>query len=133
MKKSIIEMKQSSLTIKSRALSICYAAKGIRQFFQKEANARIHLAATAAVLTGIFYFHINGAELLALVIVTGMVWGAEIMNTAIEYLVDLVHPGYHPRAGLIKDLAAGAVLVTSITALITGCIIFLPKILSHVI
>ena len=114
-------------------LSFRYAAKGIGRFFREEANARIHLAATAAVIIGIFYFHITGAELFALLIVTGMVWAAEIMNTAIENLVDLVSPGFNPKAGLIKDLAAGAVLVTSITALITGLIIFLPKILTHVL
>jgi diacylglycerol kinase (ATP) len=126
-------MKQGSLTIKSRILSFRYAAKGISQFFRKEVNARIHLAATIGVAVGIFYFHITGAELVALLIVTGMVWAAEIMNTAIEQLVDLVSPGFHPKAGLIKDLAAGAVLVLSITALITGLIIFLPKILNNVI
>jgi diacylglycerol kinase len=131
--KSINTMKQGSLTIKSRVLSFRYAFKGVSRFFREEPNTRIHLAATAGVAAGIFYFHIAGAELLALLIVTGAVWAAEIMNTAIEHLVDFVSPGFHPKAGLIKDLAAGAVLVVSITALITGLIIFLPKILDHVI
>jgi diacylglycerol kinase len=126
-------MKQDSLTIKSRLLSFRYAAKGIGQFFRNEVNARIHLAATVCVAIGIFYFHITGAELIALLIVTGMVWAAEIMNTAIEQLVDFISPGFHPKAGLIKDLASGAVLVLSITALITGLLIFLPKILNNVL
>ena len=131
--KSSNTMKQDSLTLKSRMLSFRYAFNGIGRFFREEPNARIHLAATAGVAVGIFYFHITGTELLALLIVTGAVWAAEIMNTAIEHLVDFVSPGFHPKAGLIKDLAAGAVLVTSITALSTGFIIFLPKILDHVI
>ncbi|MBO9658929.1 MAG: diacylglycerol kinase family protein, partial [Chitinophagaceae bacterium] len=70
-------------------------------------------------------------ELIALVIVTGLVWAAEIMNTAVEHLVDFVSPGFHQKAGLIKDLSAGAVLVLSVTALITGLIIFIPKIIHH--
>ncbi len=113
--------------------SFRFAAKGIFSFFREEANARIHLAATIAVIAGIIWFRITGAELIALVIVTGLVWAAEIMNTAIEHLVDLVSPCFHPKAGLIKDLSAGAVLVLSISALITGLIIFIPKILHHAV
>jgi diacylglycerol kinase (ATP) len=124
-------MKQQSLTLRSSFNSFRFAANGILRFFRDEANARIHLAATVAVVFGIFYFHITGMELIALLIVTGLVWAAEIMNTAIEHLVDLVSPEFHPKAGLIKDLAAGAVLVLSVTALITGLIIFLPKIFSY--
>lgn len=126
-------MKQNSLTLRSRLLSFRFAAKGIARFFKEEANARIHLAATVAVVAGICYYHITGMELIALLIVTGLVWAAEIMNTAIEHLVDFISPGYHPKAGLIKDLAAGAVLVLSVTALITGLVIFIPKILDHAV
>lgn len=125
-------MKQNSLTLKARLASFRFAFNGIRRFFREEANARIHLAATAGVVFGIFYFQVTGAELIALLIVTGLVWAAEIMNTAIEHLVDFISPGFHPKAGLIKDLAAGAVLVLSVTAFITGLIIFIPKILHHV-
>ncbi|MET0463723.1 MAG: diacylglycerol kinase family protein [Chitinophagaceae bacterium] len=126
-------MKQTSLTLRSRISSVSFAAKGISRFFHEEANAKIHLVATAVVIAGIIWFRITGAELIALVVVTGLVWAAEIMNTAIEHLVDLVSPGFHPKAGLIKDLSAGAVLVLSITALITGLIIFIPKIIHHAV
>jgi diacylglycerol kinase len=85
------------------------------------------------VVAGIFYYHITGMELIALTIVTSLVWAAEIMNTAIEHLVDLVSPGFHPGAGLIKDLAAAAVLVLSLAALITGLVIFIPKIFNHAV
>jgi len=121
------------MTIRSRLLSFRFAAKGIGSFFKQEPNARIHLAATAAVAIGICYYHITGMELIALLIVTGLVWAAEIMNTAIEHLVDFVSPGFHAKAGLIKDLAAGAVLVLSVTALVTGLIIFIPKIFYHAV
>ncbi len=124
-------MKQTSLTLRSRLSSFRFAAKGISRFFREEANARIHLAATITVTAGVIWFHVTGIELIALVIVTGLVWAAEIMNTAIEHMVDFVSPEFHPKAGLIKDLSAGAVLVLSVTALITGLIIFIPKIIHH--
>lgn len=124
-------MKSSPFTLRSRLLSFRFAAKGICTFFRQEHNARIHLAATVTLITGIVYFHISGLELVALLIVAGLVWAAEIMNTAVEQLVDWVSPGFHPKAGLIKDLASAAVLVLSVVALITGLIIFIPKITGH--
>jgi diacylglycerol kinase (ATP) len=126
-------MKQTSLTFRSRLASFRFAFNGIGRFFREEANARIHLAATITVIAGIIWFDISGTELIALVIVTGLVWAAEIMNTAVEQLVDFVSPGFHNKAGLIKDLSAGAVLILSITALATGLIIFIPKIFHHAV
>jgi diacylglycerol kinase len=56
-----------------------------------------------------------------------LVWTTEAINTAIEKIVDFISPDFHPKAGEIKDLAAGAVLIASLFALITGLIIFVPK------
>ncbi|MCU0353219.1 MAG: diacylglycerol kinase family protein, partial [Cytophagales bacterium] len=58
----------------------------------------------------------------------GLVWAAEAVNTAIERLVDFVSPGHDPRAGAVKDIAAGAVLIISIAAAVVGCIVFGRKI-----
>ena len=58
-----------------------------------------------------------------------LVLAMEVVNTAIEKLVDFVSPAYHEMAGMVKDLSAAAVLLTAVGAVIAGTIIFLPKIL----
>ena len=73
-----------------------------------------------------FYFGITPTEWCIVVICFGVVLAAEGFNTAIERLVDLVSPGFHPIAGDVKDVAAGAVLICAIAAAIVGSIIFLP-------
>lgn len=124
-------MKQTSFTLRARLLSFRFAANGIRKFCRQEHNARIHLVATIAVIAGAFYYHVTGIELIALLLVTGLVWFAEIMNTAIEHLVDLLSPDFDPKAGLIKDLSSAAVLVLSVVALLTGFIVFIPKLTGY--
>ncbi len=76
-----------------------------------------------------FLLKINTFEWLIVIVVISLVLAAETFNTAIEYLVDMVSPEENKTAGKIKDIAAGAVLITAIGALITGIIIFLPKII----
>jgi len=97
------------------------------RFFFEEQNAVLHLLATVTVGIMIIFFKISGAELLALVMVTGGVWITELINTAIEKIMDHLSPEQHPRVKYIKDLAAAAVLVAAAVALITGAIIFIPK------
>ena len=104
-----------------------YAFNGLKHFFLHETKAIIHsVAAIAAIALGIV-FGISAAEWLIVVLVIGAVFTAEIINTAIEHTVDLITQEHNPRAGLIKDLAAGAVLVVSISAMAVGLIIFIPK------
>ena len=117
--------------IKQRLQSFKYALKGIRLLFQSETNAKIHLAFTFLVIAGGIFFSVSATEWCLLVIAIVMVMCAEGMNTAIEYLIDLVSPNFHELAGKAKDVAAGAVLITAIGATIVGCIIFLPKIWAY--
>lgn len=112
----------------SRIQSIRYACNGIFKFFREEPNAWLHLGATILLFIAILYFRVSGNELLALLIVTGMVWVSEAFNTAVERIMDFLSPGRHPEAGAIKDISAGAVLLSAITAIITGGIVFIPKI-----
>jgi diacylglycerol kinase len=110
-----------------RIKSFRYAINGIR-LAGKEPNFMIHIIiACFNVLCG-FTFNISSTEWLAILITFSMVLSAEIVNTAIEKMVDFVSPDYHEKAGKIKDLAAGAVLITAIFAVIVGIVIFLPKI-----
>ncbi|HTD93542.1 MAG TPA: diacylglycerol kinase family protein [Chitinophagaceae bacterium] len=119
-------MKPYSLS--TRVASFGFAIQGIRQFFREEPNAWIHLIATIGVFITGYLTRVSWREAAILVLVTGMVWVAEVFNTAIENIVDLISPDWHRSAGLIKDLSAAAVLLAALTALITGAIIFIPKI-----
>lgn len=114
--------------IKKRLLSFIPAYKGLFWLFKNEGNAQFHLIATIAVVCLGYYFKINTTEWFAIIFAIGMVLSAEAFNTAIEKLVDLLHPQKHHKAGLIKDLAAAAVLITAIIAIIIAAIIFIPKI-----
>ena len=113
----------------SRIKSFSYAFKGLAVLFTTQANARIHLLALIVVVVGGFYFNLSIVEWCLCSLCIGMVLAAEAMNTAIESIVDLVSPDYHPLAGRAKDVAAAAVLLTAISAAIVGGLIFLPKII----
>ncbi len=103
--------------------SVSFALNGLKSAF-KEKHIKIHLIAMILVIIAGFYFHITQTEWLICLLLFGLVISLEIINTAIEYLVNLVSPQQNPLAGKIKDLAAGAVLVSAIAAFITGCLIF---------
>lgn len=84
------------------------------------------LAAVLAILVGI-WLKFDLYEWIAIIFCIGLVWAAEIFNTAIEKLVDLVSPEQNPKAGLVKDIASGAVLVTAMMALVIGVFIVTSK------
>ena len=90
---------------------------------------RIHLAAATAAVGAGFFFGLNAAEWTALVISCALVLALEAMNTALESVVDLVSPQFNPLARRAKDCAAGAVLIASLSSLVVGGILFIPKIL----
>ena len=115
-------------TMSARLKSFSYAFAGIKQFFTNEPHAKIHLMATVMVLCAGFYFRVNTIEAIALTITISLVWISEMINTAIEKAMDLVSREINPQIKLVKDVAAGAVLLAAICALIVGAIIFIPKI-----
>jgi diacylglycerol kinase (ATP) len=106
-----------------------YAFKGLGHAAKTQLNFRVHsVLALIAVLLG-YALHISTAEWLWVSLCIGMVLLTELINTAIELLVDLVSPEYNEKAGRVKDMCAAAVLITAITALVIGLIIFVPKLL----
>ncbi|MGC9150513.1 MAG: diacylglycerol kinase family protein [Microbacter sp.] len=111
--------------------SFYFASKGIYIAFKGALNIKIHLMAAIITLLFAFLFQLDMMEWIAVLICIGMVFSAEIFNTAIEKLVDHVSPAWHARAGSIKDMAAGAVLIVSFIAMIVGLLIFIPKILQR--
>ena len=114
--------------LEKRIKSFGYAFKGIASLIKKEHNAWIHCLAIVVVTLAGLYFDITKTEWCMVVLCFGVVLAAEGFNTAIERLVDLVSPDYHPIAGDVKDVSAGAVLICAIAAAIVGMIVFIPYI-----
>lgn len=117
--------------MKKRIQSFKYAYKGVRNLVSSEINFRIHVAAAVLVLAGGFYLDIDGSDWTVVLLCFALVLSAEAFNSAVEELVDFVSPGQHEKAGRIKDIAAGAVLISAGLAAVTGCIVFLPKIIER--
>jgi len=122
-----IQQKNAPFSVRARLKSFAYAWNGIIQFFKKEHNAQLHLVSTLVVTGLAFYFRVTATEALLLVFSVGFVWVTEMINTSIEKTMDFITMEKNQKVKQIKDLAAGAVLIASITALITGSLIFIPK------
>ncbi|MBR5665853.1 MAG: diacylglycerol kinase family protein [Bacteroidales bacterium] len=123
-------MNNEKFSVRKRIKSFSYAFAGLRVLFREEHNAWIHaVAAVLAVAMG-FLFRISPMEWIAVVIVIGMVFAAEIINSSIERTADFVKAERDDRKRDIKDLGAAAVLVCAIAAAVVGIIIFTPKIIA---
>jgi diacylglycerol kinase (ATP) len=108
--------------------SFNFAAKGILYLFLYHRNMRIiFMLGLAAILAGVL-FHLKGIELVALCITVTLVFMAEIFNTAVELMMDSITEKYHTKIRLIKDIAAGIVLITCINALAVGYALFAQRI-----
>ena len=106
--------------------SFRYAFAGLSYLIRTQRNAQIHaVLGTLASILGLA-LGINRFEWLALVLAMALVLAAEGVNTAVEAVVDLASPSYHPVAKIAKDVAAGTVLLTAVTSIVVGAIIFLP-------
>ncbi|MFN2285424.1 MAG: diacylglycerol kinase family protein [Anaerolineae bacterium] len=105
------------------------AGEGLLHAIRTQRNFRIHLVATVLVVIMGMWLGLPGTSWAILVLMIGMVLVTEMMNTAAEALVDLASPDYHPLAKLVKDVAAGAVLVIAITSVVIGLIVLGPPLL----
>lgn len=106
-----------------------HALNGILAAIKDEYNLKIHLVAAISVVTFGLILKVSLTEWLFLVVAIALVLVAEFFNTAIEKLCNQISTESHPQLGLIKDIAAGAVLVAAILAAVVGLIIFIPNIL----
>src|ERR1043166_6567485 len=116
------ENKQFSFS--ERLKSFSYAFQGIATFFRTPHNAWIHFVAAMIVVSLGFYFHISKGEWSLVVIAVALVFITEMLNTAVEFLTDLVSPQFHPLAKKAKDVAAASVLFAAVAAVILGGIVF---------
>jgi diacylglycerol kinase (ATP) len=115
--------------MRSRSLiwSFEYAIRGIVYSVRTQRNMRLHLVLAAGVFIAALWFGIRGLELIALILSIGFVIAAELLNTAIEATVDLATDGFDPLAAIAKDVAAGAVLISAITAVAVGYVVFFTR------
>ena len=118
--------------MRKRIQSFGYAFRGIKSVFLSEANMKIHIFITVLVVICGVVFTISITEWMFCLVCIAIVTGAEMINTAIENVVDLASPEQHPLAGKAKDIAAGAVLLCAIISVIIGLIIFIPKVLHFI-
>lgn len=111
--------------------SFGYAFSGLSYAFKSQINFKVHILILVMVGIAGFWLGLSAGEWLWVAAAAGIVLIVELLNTAIEVLVDLVSPTIHPKAKIIKDVAAAAVLMAAVTAIVIGLIIFVPKILNH--
>lgn len=120
------QMKKRS--IKYQLKSFRWAFNGLSEFFKQEIKALIHsIAAVLAIVAGMV-LKLSSNEWLWIVFAIALVFFSELLNTIVERIADTIPDKFDPVRGSVKDMAAGAVLITSVAALIAGCLIFIPKI-----
>jgi undecaprenol kinase/diacylglycerol kinase (ATP) len=121
-------MKSKRFSILKRIKSFGFAFNGLKILIQEEHNARVHVFAAIFVVLAGFYFQLSSLEWLAIIFTIGFVLTLEIINSAIENIADFVSLGKNDSIKKIKDLSAAGVLISALTALAIGFIIFIPKI-----
>ncbi len=110
----------------ARLASFRHAFAGIATLLREEHNARIHLLATVLVLALAWYLQVSKGDYLALLLVIALVWLAEALNSALEYLCDALVPEHHELIAKAKDVAAAGVLICAAVAVAVGALVFLP-------
>ena len=108
--------------------SLRYAFAGLAYCFRTQRNFRIHLAIGLLVTLAGIFLGLSWVEWAVVAILVVVVLAAEMVNTMVEALVDMVTQEYHPLAKVAKDVAAGIVLLSAVGSVAVGALIFLPKI-----
>lgn len=114
-----------------RLKAIRFAFRGMIWLIRNEASIQVQSAVGILVTLAGFFFKISPAEWMIQTLAIGLVISLEGINTAIEKTADFVHPQYHKRIGVIKDIAAGSVFIAALTAIAAGSIIYFPKIMTR--
>jgi len=103
---------------------------GLIEALRSDRNLRIHAFATICVVAAGWWCRLSSLEWTVVALSIGLVWVAELINTAIEAVVDLASPGHHQLARVAKDVASAAVLLAALTSVVVGAIIFGPRLWS---
>lgn len=112
--------------IKSRISGFKYASRGAWLLVKREQSIQVQLGISIFVIGAGFYFDITATEWMFQLFAIGLVLSIEGINTAIEEIANFVHPDFHNKIGLIKDISAGAVFVAAFTAVSIAAIIYYP-------
>jgi diacylglycerol kinase (ATP) len=126
-------MSIEKFSIRSRLTSFRFAFKGLVSLLANEHNSRIHLVAAIMAISAGLILKITTLEWAVIIIVIGIVFIAELLNSSIEALSDIVRPEYDEDIRKAKDYAAGAVLISALVSVIAGGLIFIPAILKLVL
>jgi diacylglycerol kinase len=110
--------------------SFSYALGGLQHTLVHEQNFRIELFCAFVTIGCAFVFNISKLEWFVVIVNIAAVLTAELFNTAIENLCNMIHKTTHPTIKIIKDVSAAAVIITALCAFICGCIIFIPHIIT---
>lgn len=113
--------------IEKRIRAFKYAFSGAWILFKTEASIQVQLVIGLLVTLAGFYVGLSTLEWVAQTLAIGLVLAIEGLNSALEELADFVQPEKHPAIGRLKDMAAGAVLFAAFAAIVTGCLIYIPK------
>ncbi len=111
-----------------RMLGAKYALKGAILLLKNEASIQVQASIAIIMTFAGFHFELSNTEWMLQILAIGTVLSTEGLNTAVEQIANFVHPDYHIKIGYIKDVAAGAVFFAAATAIVIGCIIYIPKI-----
>lgn len=119
----------SPFSLRARLQSFRHAFAGLATLLAEQHNARLHLLATTLVVALATLLDVSRSDWISLLLVIALVWLAEALNSALEYLADAAVPEQHPLIGKAKDVAAAGVLVCALLALLVGVLVFLPYLL----
>jgi diacylglycerol kinase (ATP) len=122
-----MKKKGESFTVKARFRSFKHAFTGVIYFFKTEHNAFIHLVAAIAAITVGLWLSISRLDWIIIISMIGLVFTAELFNSAIEKIGDSITSEYSDNIKKAKDYAAAAVLITALAVAIVGLIIFIPR------
>lgn len=120
-------------SIRSRIKSFRYAFEGIITMLKEEHNSRIHLVAAIFAVVAGFLLDISLKEWALIVIVSGFVFLAELVNSAIELMADKIDPRTDPEIKKIKDYAAAGVLIAALVSMIVGGLVFIPALIEKLV
>jgi len=122
-------MKPIFFFFKQRIKSLEYALSGIKLLISTEDNMKLHVLLVIIMSFLGIYFELSATEWLIQILTVAGVLSLEAINTTIEKLADFIHPEYHEKIKIIKNLAAGAVLIYALASLAVGIVIYFPKII----
>ena len=123
-------MGQTTIPRSGFGRSFSFAGQGVWHVIRTQRNMRVHLLAAVAAIAAGLALRIDATDWACILTVIGLVLTAETLNTVVEAVVDLYTDEYHPLAKAAKDMAAGAVLISSAAAVGVGIAVFLPRLLN---